>query len=203
MFENLIKQFRENRRLRIGVWLILGILWLYGVLELQDYAVERQKAAEAAARRLARAEAQAREREWPERAEKTRRARVQYEAKLWSGDSPGVALATVQDWLVNSMASQGLARPQITVTLADDGGDAGKAGQKQESDDIGTIRAKIAFDFAPQNYYRLLSLLEKNERRVIVDSCFVRREPMPRVEMTLNAYFRRAVPDAAPAARRP
>lgn len=193
ILNDLIAQVRANSRLRIGLWLIVAIIWSYGLLELEQHNNNLAKTAATLGQHLTRAESQSKELEWPERQEQARKRLSDYERLLWTGQTQNLALAAIQNRLVDVMAMVGSKQPQIVAEIVDIKSEttkASSAGAPKLPADIGLIRAKISFDFAPGTYYRFLSALYQTPQNLIIESAFIRGMPTPRAELTILAYHK-------------
>lgn len=190
---DLAAQIQANNRLRFGLWLILAIVWSYGLLELEQYNTNLEKTVHSLGQRVARAEVQIKERDWPERQEQARKRLYDYEALLWFGQTQNLVLAAVQNRLVDVMAMAGSTQPQITAEIVDlksetatNGGD----NTRKFPADTGLIRAKISFNFAPGPYYRFLASLYQTPKNFVIESAYIRGMPTPRVELTILAHYK-------------
>jgi hypothetical protein len=201
----LLAEARGNRRLRWGLWAILGLLWAYGVLALRDEAAVRANTYIVAARRAAQQETEAQSTGWMSRAEAARVLKAQLESRLWQANSIGLAQAALQDWLSRALQAAKAVRPAVTVTASDtpvaEGAPGGGRGQVE---DLWKVSAKLEFAFAPESLMAVLEALEGSQHTVAVESLEVRTEPTPRAEIGVVAYFQRprpgprAVPESAP-----
>lgn len=195
-FSGLKQQLGTNSRLRLGLALIAGIFWLYGVLELRDRLDAAASAYRAAAHKAARSEAAGSEKEWPERAEEASILRSQLEGRLWRAATVGLAQASFQDWL-NSAAQQAqLPRPNLsTSTEIPETSDTGTGDDTMQHPsfpaDLIKVKAKLEFDFNPKTFNDLMLLTATHDRKIIVESLIIRTSPVPRVEMLLAAYFQK------------
>lgn len=200
MIDNFLNQLRNNPRLRWGVALIVGIIWLYGILMLRETLQEQEQQHRATAQSTSRLRAQLAQPEWIARVAPARDMAMQLEGRLWQAPTSGLAQAAFQDWLNVAMIKAGVSRPQITVTVLDE---AGANSQNQNSgtatpSDLWKIKAKLGFDFSPATLLGFMSQIEGNEKQIIVGTLNVRKEPAPRVEMELFGYFQK---QAAPATK--
>ena len=205
MGTNLFSQLRDNPRLRWGVALMVGILWLYAVLTLRETLEERELQHRAAAQSLVRLRAQLAQPEWTDRVAPVKTMAVQLEARLWQAPTSGLAQAAFQDWLNATMAKSGVTRPLITVTVIDEvvANAAGSPAQSQDPKtntppDLLKIKAKLGFDFSPATLMDFLNRIENHEKQVVVGALNVRKEPLSHVEMELYGYFQK---QAAPATK--
>ncbi len=201
MLDNFLGQLRDNPRLRWGLALVVGILWLYVILLLRDNLQEQTQQHRMAVQSIARLRAQFAQPEWVARVEQAKILSVQLEGRLWQAPTSGLAQAAFQDWLNAAMVKAGATNPQITVTVIDEAV-ANTPNQNENSDtttpaDLWKIKAKLGFDFSAATLMAFLNLLENHEKQIIVGTFNVRKEPMPHVEMELYGYFQK---QAAPTA---
>lgn len=200
MLKRLQESIKSNPRLRAGVWLIAAILWVHGVLVLRDAAETERGQYASAARRAARVEAQGQQDVWLKRAEEARILRTKLEGELGQAETPGLAQARYQD-LLNNLASQArIARSQITVTLGTSASSESDraASAAAPADDLWRVSARLDFEFAADNLTEFLRLVAQQRPRSVVETLIVRKEPAPRVELVLNAYFQRPRSAAGP-----
>jgi len=184
-FQSLLDHLASQPRLRWGLWLILGIIWLNLDLSLRDQVKARTATFQQTERNLARTQNQATQSEWLERAETARLAKVALEETLWKAGTQGLAQAEFQDWLNRQFTSAGIPRPNIHVSLFN---------PEQESTasmpgDLWRVGAKLQFDFDPKSLTDVLRRIASNKQRIVVESITVRQQPTPRVEAQLSAYF--------------
>lgn len=206
-FSGLKQQLGTNSRLRLGLALIVGILWLYGVLELRDRLDAAASAYRAAAHKAARSQAAGNEKKWPERADQASILRSQLEGRLWRAATVGLAQASFQDWL-NSAAQQAqLPRPSLSTSTetpetSDSGAGDGALNPPSFPADLIKVKAKLEFDFNPKTFNDFMLLTATHEKKIIVESLIIRTSPIPRVEMLLAAYFQKQSASAETGAAR-
>ncbi|OFW21007.1 MAG: hypothetical protein A3H27_10475 [Acidobacteria bacterium RIFCSPLOWO2_02_FULL_59_13] len=188
-------EFKASPRLRLGLWVILGILWGYGLLLLRDEFHQAADEHRALARKVARAQALAGQTEWDKRIEAARALQVELESRLWRAGTLGLAQAAVQDWLNQSVQQAGLTRPATSVDAQEEA-----AGEKNTAEargkgpataDLWKVSAKLSFDFSPQKFYTLMGRLYGADKQVLVESLSIRGAPVPRAEIVLSAYFQK------------
>jgi len=193
-FSLMIAAVRENPRLRIGIFVIFGILWLYGLLVLREEVALAGREHQTMARKLARLNAQATQTEWAARAGPTLAVQLDLESRLWREGTIGLAQAAFQDWLNQAMSQSGLTRTAAIVAAQEDSavakGGADTAGA-DPTRDLWKVTAKVSFDFTPKGLYALLGRLEGYEKQITVESLIVRGLQVPRVEMVLVAHFQK------------
>lgn len=185
---------KDNPRLRLGLWLVVGIFWLYGLLLLRDEARLATSEHQTLARKVARMQAQSNQSEWKARVEPAMALQLELESRLWHEGTIGLAQATFQDWLNQAVLQSTLTRAVVTVAAQEESASENTSAAKTESGlnrDLWKVSAKVAFDFAPKGLYALLGRLEGHDKQIIVESLVVRSLPTPRAEMVLVAYFQK------------
>jgi hypothetical protein len=199
-FTALRAEFKANPRLRLGFWVILGILWGYSLLLLRDELHQAADEHLELARKVARAQAFAGQTEWEKRIEPAQALQLELESRLWRAGTLGLAQAAVQDWLSQSVQQAGLTRPATSVAaqeeVTSDKSATEAQGKGLATADLWKVSAKLSFDFSPQKFYNLMGRLYGTDKQVVVESLSIRGAPVPRAEMVLSAYFQKPV--AAP-----
>lgn len=189
-----IAAIRENPRLRIGIFVIFGILWFYGLLVLGEEVTLAGREHQTMARKLARLNAQATQTEWAARAGPTLAIQLDLESRLWREGTIGLAQAAFQDWLNQAMSQSGVTRTAAIVAAQEDSAVEKSGANTTGADptrDLWKVSAKASFDFTPKGLYTLLGRLEGYEKQITVESLIVRGSQVPRVEMVLVAYFQK------------
>ena len=183
MFDRALAELKESLRLRIGLSLVVAVLWFNAVLSLRDQLDEEIKLYGQLAGKINRAHQYAAQKEWPERAKQARMVQAEMEGRLWHSSTPGMAQAAFQDWLTQGLTKAAISRQD--VTLARDGD--GKI--TESGTGLWKIKAKLSLDFSPKSFNDWASLLAAQERQVAVEKLNVHMEPLPRVEAILVAPF--------------
>ena len=193
----------DNTRLRWGLAVIVGLMWLYGVLLLRDELAQKTVEHNTMARSLARLQAELAQPEWTERVKSAKALSVQLESRLWQAPTSGLAQAAFQEWLKAAQTQAGLKGAQITGVAVDeaasdsDTGAAASPGLKG----LRKVSAKLRFEFAPATLLAFLNLVEAGDKRTVVSTLLVRREPQPVAEMEIVAWFQKQ--DGADKSRAP
>lgn len=201
MVEELLAQLRANARLRWGLALIVAIGWFYGVLELRDDVQHQARQFDSAAQAVARLNGQLAQPEWVERAKAARALAVQLEGRLWQAPTSGLAQSALQDWLLGTAVKVGLAPPQISVALVEDAVSGAAAvnapavapasAESTTPPNLWKLRAKLGFDFNAPALLDLLARMENNDKQLVIKQLTIRKEPAPRVELEVLAYFQK------------
>lgn len=196
MLNGMLIQIRSNPRLRWGLWAIFGILWLYAILVLRDVLQDKQDKYHAVIQSVSRLNAQLTQPEWTSRVVSAKTMAVQMESRLWQAPTSGLAQAAFQDWLKTTLAQAGLNQPVLTVTVLDGATSTAMAAASpavSTPTDLWKVRATLSFEFNPENFIALMNKIEFGEKLVSIEALSLRKEPAPRVDMQLTAYFQKQV----------
>jgi len=187
MLNALLAELKASVRLRIGLGLIVAVLWVNGLLSLRDHLEEAAKRHTQLASQINRLRQYATQSDWPERAKQAQMAQVQLEARLWHSGTPGLAQAAFQDWLEN-LSKEAIARQEETLVQE------GDSHKPEAGEELWKIKAKLSFEFSPQSFSEWMRKLAAAERQVAVEKLTVHMEPVPRVEAILAAPFQKSAP---------
>ena len=189
----LLAELRANPRLRWGLWIIAGVLWLYGVLALHDAVQTKRDSYLVLIQRVTRLQGTATQGEWSKRLAEAKSLQLNLESRLWRESTIGLAEATFHDWLYQLAQQASLGNVQLQVAAQDDvSGQKGTAnGDAPIASDLWRVSAKLSFDFNPQSFYPLLAQISSHEKKVSVESLVIRSMPTPKAELLLVAYFLR------------
>lgn len=185
MFKQFLTELKASARLRLGLALIVAVLWLNGILSLRDQVAEEGKRQGQLAGKINRARLYATQTEWPERLRQIQITLAELEGRLWRSDTQGLAQAAFHDWLAQSLRTAAVGRPEITLMQE------ASAGKSEGEDSLWKIKAKLGFDFTSQSFHQWLSQLAGHDRQIIIEQLSVRLEPLPRVEAVLVAPFQK------------
>ena len=179
------EQWRANSRLRYGVYVIVGVMWLYCILGLRDSVTAKREAWTSAEARIARARVLANSGDWVSRANDVKSAMTDYESLIWKEGSLGLAQAAIQESLNRTLASAGLIVRQIKVAV----GDAPLAAEMAE---IVPIRARVLVDFRPAAVNSWLAGIARDvsdkKPAIMIESLTIRGAPTPFAEIEMVAY---------------
>jgi len=188
-------ELKASPRLRWGVWGIVGVLWLYGALDLRDEVQRDSETNRAIGKKIARTQETAAQTEWPNRLAEAQSLQLGMESRLWRENTIGLAQATFHDWLSLSAQQANLTKVQLAVAAQDgeniDGKD--KSGSDNTSN-LWKVSAKLSFDFSPQSLYPFLTRIVAHDKKVAIESLIIRGTPSPKAELILVAYFLKPAP---------
>jgi hypothetical protein len=185
-FDNARQELRTNARLRIGLYLILAVFWLYGLLVLRDQIARDRETWQSVESRIARAKSTAATADWTSRAQDVKSSLAEYERLIWREGSVGISQATLQEWLQRSFAASGVIVRATQVSAQDAAMVVGAAGTADTSaanpanpiGDLVAIRVRAQVEFRPQSFYAWLLSLNRDrvEKRptVAIESLTIR-----------------------------
>jgi len=174
-------QFAEQPRLRVGAWLVLGILALYGLLLLGDYREAREPEVQRLADRHARLERVIESGDWSERASQAQESREAMTARLWPADSRGVARAEFESWLRDQAEDAELENVSLDVR---------QLVPVEENPGLYRLSARLEANHDPIPLNVLLVRLALHDYRVGVESLSTRSRRPARTQMDLVTLFR-------------
>lgn len=174
----------QNARLRWGLVAIAAILWLYALLEMRDRVEADKIRYRSQGQKILQLQNLGAQEAWLKRAEEARIERSYLESRVWNASSEALAQAAFQDALVQLLRKAGVQRPSVRAGSGAEGDSGRPAGQEPW-----IVKARAEFDFSPASLNALLAGLAENKSGIVVDTLNVRKEPIPRVEMIVKAYF--------------
>ncbi len=171
VIDNMRREFRESKRLRMGFYVIAAILWIYALLVFRDYVARERDAWQVAESRITRAKATAASGDWTTRAQDVKAAAADFERLLWREGSIGLSQAALQESITRNLAAANIPMRSLRVTAAE-------SALSPELGDIVQIRARAQVDFRPTAFYAWLLTLnrDKAEKRpsLAVESMIIR-----------------------------
>lgn len=183
---SLISELRANSRLRIGLALIISIVWLYGLLDLRDNNAALVDQYKQTALQLARFGGQQKQTQWPARADEAKEALSLAESRLWHNSTLGLAQAEMQDWLSQQLNQAKAVRYAVKVAESDAGPDQKSDKSGAAPSDLNQVKAKIEFNVDPKVLSSLLIAMANADHQIVVESMVVKH---PRTELTVSAWY--------------
>ncbi|MCU0918928.1 MAG: hypothetical protein MUF16_01100 [Burkholderiaceae bacterium] len=186
-----LDELRSKPRLRAGLALVLGLLWLLGLLELSDALdaarMERARLSDEVAR-LREVGAEPR---WPAMRDQTEARLADHRALAWREESEGRMQAMLQDWLREQLAAVGVQPRELVVTVlpARTVSPAANGRKVELPADMRIARARLSFDFKPDALHQVLARLPASRRWIWVSRMAVDNDSQRVVELELEALF--------------
>ncbi len=185
-FIPLISELRNNTRLRLGVWFIIGLSFSYSIMLLNDYQIKKQQSYKAVVERLSQLKTIANQSKWTDRAIEIQQLRKQLQSKLWQANTKGLAQATFQQWLRTVSKKIDVKRLQVDPAL-----DVAKY------TDIWQVTAKLRGQFNKQDLAELLLKIATHSSIVVTEMLDVyESKDHLKFVIILKSYFRK-VPNSS------
>ena len=165
-------EWRSNSRFRAGIYLLLGTLWLYGVLLLRDHAVAEHANWELVEQKNSRARATAAIADWPTRAQEMKTAVAELEALLWRDGSIGLSQAAFEERIIQSLTAMNIPIRGIrTTAMAESVSTPSQLALMQ-------LRARVQIDFRASTVYPWLASIARSKAEksptIFVESLAIR-----------------------------
>lgn len=177
-------QWVGNRRLRWGLLVVGGILWVQALLLFGDSAQVWRDQTSSLREEVDLVRLLTRVKVWPGRADDARQQLDALRSMLWQASDPGVAEAALQDWVRASAGRAGLSVRETAVSrppAATGAASAVAAGTLP-------VRIRLAVDLNRLPLMAFLAELARNEQVIVVDRLLLRPAAQPPLaEMELRA----------------
>lgn len=186
MYKELVSQWQENPRLRMGLVLIVLIVVSNGLLMVDDYRNSLYEEYSREYNTLLKLRYVQQQSDWKERAESIKNIRLQLENSLWRAETKGLAQANVQTWFNEKIQQFNLNGLEI-------------AGASVQSDPktpvIWQVVVEIKGTLHDRGLLELLNNIEQNPQLMQVEQLQVNRDlqDLLRITLQVNCYFQ--VPD--------
>lgn len=185
---NFLGELKHNYRLRIGLALIAGIVWLSLLLDLRDLNSALIDQYRKTAAQLARVDTQQKQTQWITRAQEAKDALAGAESRVWQNPTLGLTQAEMRDWLLRQLQQAKAERYTVKVSESGEAQSDSKNGKSSDSPaDLIRIRAQIEFNTNPVVLNNLLSALANAEHQVVVETLRVKQ---PRTELTVASWYK-------------
>jgi hypothetical protein len=170
--EQIATEWKANPRLRLGVYVIVAIAWLYAILLMRDFAIRERANWEAIEAQNQRAKTTAAEADWATRAQDMKRAVEDLESLLWREGSSGLSQAAFQEAGAQRFAQAGvLVRSNRGATPTESNAAPAVAGLLQ-------LRARAQVEFRPSTFYPWLAAFARARAEktpaIAIDSLVIR-----------------------------
>lgn len=198
--QGLAAQWSANPRLRLGVWAIAAILWVYGLLLAADATEATRQQTATLREEMGRVRPLARDAGWAQRAEDAKQAAAAFNALLWTDTDFGLIEARLQDWLRSTATKAGLTVKELSIQRAAPLEGAAPAPAASAVTGPQAIRARVLVEMTRLPLLAFLSELGGSEQVVVVERLALRPTSQPPLaEMDVRVMAdRRAASEAKP-----
>lgn len=169
------QQWQESRVVRLGAWLGLVLVMVYGLMagfDAVDAAAQRNQAQAA---ELVRLNGLARETAWPERRREALALKVAYDTATWKEPDLALTEANLQDWLRTVAQRLGLKVRELTVVRAEP---SAKPVTNLPAGYV-ELRARLNVEVQRAPLFALLAEMANQERRIVVERFVLRAQGQP------------------------
>lgn len=187
-------EWEASARLRYGVWAVLGILCVYGLLLSLDAIDARKLRLQDVEAELLQAKSANADKGWPQRATEAEQQTVALAAMAWAEPEIGLSEAAFQDWLRNVSSRLGLKVKELAVSRSEEAARTagGNAGQATMPPGAVLMRARLIVDLQRAPVMSFLAEVARNERSVVVERMTLRANSQPpQAEFELRALAKR------------
>lgn len=174
-------QLSENLHLRLGVGLVLFILISQPLWWLTDYRAALTSELTAALENEAKITRTASENLWSARAEQSKELERQLNTKIALAKSPGIAQATMQNWLSDLASNEKLSRTRIDVDAPT---------EMANTPGIYRVAAKVDALFDEQKTINVLAQIEQHPSYLIVERAELGQARQTRMSLLIVSYFK-------------
>jgi len=179
--QSMLKELQSNTRLRVGLWLIAGIIAIYGILLLDDQRLKLQGEYKTTVARLHQLENIAQQADWTKRADEIKKLRQDLESKLWQANTQGLAEANLQAWFDKQLKELEINVQRLKVE---------SVVESQPTMKLWKVTAHIGAKFVPKQFDGLLLAMAKNPQWLIIERLDVfGANRNPRFVIIASAYF--------------
>jgi len=184
-WQRLRAEAAANPRLRLGLYLIAGTLWLWLLLLAQDQAVAWRAEADEATAELERFKPLQAATQWPQRAEDARKHLEAARAMLWAAPSQGLAEAALQDTLRSWAEKAALPMRELNVSAAP------VTDASATTPGLVNLRARLVVDLNRVGLMSLLAEIGRSPKVMVVDNLRLRLVTQPaRAELEVRVLYR-------------
>ena len=197
-------QWQVNSRLRLGVWAIVGIVWIYALLLGSDGVVAVRTRAQALTSEIDRLQPLMRANPWPARVDDARQHLDALRTMEWAegeGGDLGLTEAALQDWVRATAGKAGLRLREMTLSRAAVPAAAGAVSTTLAAELPGqAVKLRITADWGRVELVAFLAEVGRSPSVVVVERLLLRPAATPAgVEIDLRVWVRRGVAAGAPA----
>ncbi len=187
-------ELAQSARLRLGLLMVMAILWLWALLVLGDMAQAWRESAEQLQDKAAALRPVLKERIWLERAEDSSEQLQAVRTQLWSDPDLAVTEANLQDWLRGTAQKAGLTVRDLNVTR----GSLEKPSAPLQG--LTPVTARLVLDYNRLPMLAYLAELARREPLLLVDRLALRLGAQPVLaELDVRVLAATQSPDATSA----
>jgi hypothetical protein len=194
-------QVRSNPRLRMGLWLVLGMLWVSALLNVSDWITAESSRTRTTALELDRLRSLAAQSGWEQRVEEASQQLSLLQGMTWAEPERGLAEAAMQDWVTALAAKAGITLREHSLLPGDatdkraDGAASGKRAAGGPLPGYALLRMRLSFELNPKTLSAFLMEISQAQQVVRVERLRVLQSARPAlVELELVSVAQLGAP---------
>ena len=177
----LVRQWQQTPRLRIGAMIVLLIIFFLGLDSLTRYKEEIVTNYVITEKKYQKMQHIAQQK-WGEKADQTRASLVEFEQNLWQAETKGFAQAKIQSWLNRKIKIKGLKTNVSSAT------------ELVETSQLWQVETEIKGIMSWQQLIKLLGAIELNPENMLINTLTIQTSKnLLRIEMQLTSIFQASV----------
>lgn len=173
-------EFRGNLRLRLGAWVLLGLLLFYWLLLRVDDASLAYSDYATASERLQRAQAMLTQQDWTQRLGELRSAERALQDELWRAETEAQAQAQLRTVLDDIVASGGMRELRVR---------SGQSQQLPEAPGIWRVQAQMTGRYTAGAELEVVHAVATHAKKLVVDRLDLTPGRNPYMMLIVSAYF--------------
>lgn len=175
----------NNRRALAGVVAIVSLVAVWGLLQFDDAIAGMRSTYRQQVALMRRAVALGEDHDWAAHAKQSEEARQAVDARLWSFENEGVALANMQDWITTAGRDAKLDKVQVRIEMAR---------PKGLRPDVLQMTATVSAAQTEAALYAFLERIAREPHVLVVDQLRLQTRPVSTMQMTLVSYAKLSEP---------
>ncbi|MBT0585051.1 hypothetical protein [Alteromonas oceanisediminis] len=179
--QEVVKQIKSNKRLRVSLWVILFIVVCYPILVISDYNQSMRDKVAQELEKEARILRTASEKQWFQRAEELDKLSDRVDSALWKAPSKGIAKATLFQALTSWAENNALDNVQIRLE---------EPFLVEAQPNIYRVSGQIDVAFDAINNIAFVYDIETNEEKVVIERMNISQRGRASQRLVIAAYFK-------------
>lgn len=189
MWQDARRQYAETPRLRMALWAVLAIFWIYGLILAGDALPQWRAGLETRRLEVERLQNMEPAAVWEERGRDAQQLLKGVQALSWAEARPGLAQAEVQDWLRALAGKTGLVVRELRLASAESSAAVGGKAPSPKAPD--KVRVRLSVEVTPQALVVFLAELGQAERGAFVERLQLKSWTKPAVaELDIGVKLR-------------
>lgn len=156
-------EFQQSARLRLLLWVVLGICWVYALLMARDSEATLKAEIASLQTRIAQSRVTGDSAHWKQREQDAADTLQALQVLSWPAQDANLAAAEAQDWLRALAGKTGLRLQDLRVLLPDSASSGKQSGPKRQ------LNLRLSADFSLLPLGAFLQEIGQAERGIVVE----------------------------------